>query len=103
MRLAILVGHAEWLPDSGHIVFVGKEGPGRQAVFMVARDGGDARVVHRFASEHDTPGVAISPDGHDLAFLAAAPDGFFQVFRRPLAAARGGAVAQVTTDPSHKT
>jgi Tol biopolymer transport system component len=97
------VGHAEWLPDSEHVVFVGKEGPGRQAIVMVARDGGDARVVRRVASEHDTPGLAISPDGHDIAFIAPAPDGFFQVFRSPLDAASGGAVAQVTTDPSHKT
>ena len=97
------VGHAEWLPDSGHVVFVAKEGPGRQAIFMVARDGGDARVVRRVASEHDTPGIAISPDGHDVAFIAPATDGFFQVFRRPLDAAPGGPLAQVTSDPSHKT
>ena len=97
------VGHAEWLPDSGHVVFVGKEGPGRQAIFMVARDGGDARIVHRLASEHDTPGIAVAPGGHDVAFIAPAPDGFFQVFRLPLAAAGAGALAQVTTDPSHKT
>jgi Tol biopolymer transport system component len=102
-RLDAEVGHAEWLPDNGHIVFVGKEGPGRQAIFTVARDGGDAHAVHRFASEHDTPGVAISPDGRDVAFIAPASDGFFQVFRLPLDAARGGALAQVTTDPSHKT
>jgi Tol biopolymer transport system component len=97
------VGHAEWLPDSGHVVFIGKESPGRQTIVMVARDGGDARVVHRVASEHDTPGLAISPDGRDIAFIAPAFDGFFQVFRLPLDAARGGAVAQVTQDPSHKT
>jgi len=97
------VGHAEWLPDSGHVVFVGKEGPGRQAIFTVARDGGDARVVHRMASEHDTPGLAVSPDGRDVAFIAPAPDGFFQVFRRPLGETPGGVPTQVTRDPSHKT
>jgi Tol biopolymer transport system component len=97
------VSHAEWLPDNGHLVFVGKEAPGRHAIFTVARDGGEAHAVHRFASEHDAPGLAVSPDGRDVAFIAPAPDGFFQVFRLPLGAARGGAAAQVTSDPSHKT
>jgi Tol biopolymer transport system component len=97
------VGHAEWLPDSGQVVFVGKEGPGRQAIFTVARDGGAARVVHRMASEHDNPGLAVSPDGRDIAFIAPAPDGFFQVFRLPLGETPGGVPTQVTVDPSHKT
>ena len=43
---------------------------------------------------------AVSPDGRDVAFIAPAPDGFFQVFRLPIA---GGTPVQVTTDPSHKT
>jgi Tol biopolymer transport system component len=94
------VSHAEWLPDSAHVVVISKEGPGRHVIFTVARDGGDARVVHRFASEHDTPGLTVSPDGRDVAFIAPAPDGFFQVFRMPIA---GGAPVQVTTDRSHKT
>ena len=94
------VSHAEWLPDSAHVAIVGKEGPGRHVIFTAARDGGGARVVHRFASEHDAPGLGVSPDGRDVAFIAPAPDGFFQVFRLPLA---GGAPLQVTTDPSHKT
>lgn len=94
------VGHAEWGPDSTHIVAHAKEGPGRQLIFTTTRDGGEARVVHRFASEHDTPGVAVSPDGGDVAFIAPAADGFFQVFRLPL---RGGAPVQVTRDPSNKT
>ena len=94
------VSHAEWLPDSAHVAVLGKEGPGRHVIFTVAREGGDAHVVHRFASEHDAPGLAVSPDGRSVAFIAPAPDGFFQVFRLPIA---GGAPAQVTTDPSHKT
>ena len=94
------VGHAEWLPDSTHIVVHAKEGPGRQLIFTTTRDGGEARVVHRFASEHDTPGVAVSPHGGDVAFIAPAADGFFQVFRLPLG---GGAPVQVTRDPSNKT
>ena len=74
---------------------IGKEGPGRHVIVTLARDGGDERVVHRFASEHDAPGLAVSPDGRDIAFIAPAPDGFFQVFRMPIA---GGTPVQVTTD-----
>jgi Tol biopolymer transport system component len=94
------VGHGEWLPDSAHFAIVGKEGPGRHVIFTVASQGGEARVVHRFASEHDTPGLGVSPDGRELAFIAPAPDGFFQIYRLPLA---GGTATQVTSDPSHKT
>ena len=94
------VSHAEWLPDSAHVVVISKEGPGRHVITTVGRDGGDERVVHRFATEHDTPGLAVSPDGRDIAFVAPAPDGFFQLFRMPLA---GGTPAQVTADRSNKT
>ena len=94
------VSHAEWLPDSTRVAILGKEGPGRHVIFTVARDGGEAHVVHRFPSEHDAPGLGVSPDGRDVAFIAPAPDGFFQVFRLSIA---GGAPSQVTTDPSHKT
>ena len=94
------VSHAEWLPDSDHIAVLAKEGPGRHVIYTVSRDGGQAHVVHRFESEHDAPGLAVSPDGRDVAFIAPAPDGFFQVFRMPIA---GGTPAAVTSDPSHKT
>jgi Tol biopolymer transport system component len=94
------VGHAEWLPDSAHIVADVKEGPGRHAIVVMTRAGGELRVVHRYVSEHDTPGIAISPDGRAVAFIAPAPDGFFQVFTMPLA---GGTPSQITHDPSHKT
>jgi Tol biopolymer transport system component len=94
------VSHAEWLPDSAHVAVVSKDGPGRHVIFTVARDGGVARVVHRVATEHDAPGLAVSPDGRDIAFIAPAPDGFFQVFRLPLA---GGTPVAVTSDPSNKT
>ena len=95
------MGHAEWLPDSDRIVAIAKEAPGRHAILVAARGGGAARVVHRFASEHDNPGIAVAPDGARVAFVAPAPDGFFQLFQRTLAG--GGDAAQVTTDPSHKT
>jgi Tol biopolymer transport system component len=98
--LAGEVSHAEWLADSDHLAVLVKEGPGRHAIVTVARDGGDARVAHRFASEHDAPGLAVSPDGRQVAFIAPAPDGFFQLFRMPLA---GGPAIAVTSDRSHKT
>src|SRR4051812_9878307 len=94
------VSHAEWLPDSAHIIVVSKEGPGRHVITTIGRGGGDERVVHRFATEHDAPGLAVSPDGGDIAFIAPAPDGYFQVFRLRLA---GGTPAQVTIDHSNKT
>jgi Tol biopolymer transport system component len=94
------VSHAEWLPDSAHVVVLAKEGPGRHVIVTLAREGGDERIVHRIDSEHDAPGLAVSPDGRDIAFIAPAPDGFFQVFRMPLA---GGQPARVTGDRSNKT
>ena len=94
------VSHAEWLADSARVIVIGKEAPGRHVIYSVAREGGQARVVRRLASEHDAPGLAASPDGRQVAFIEAAPDGFFQVFRMPLA---GGRPVQVTTDPSNKT
>jgi Tol biopolymer transport system component len=94
------VSHAEWLPDSAHVVVLADEGPGREVIFTVARDGGDARVVHRFMSEHHASGLAVSPDGAHVAFVAPSPDGFFQVFRLPIG---GGMPVQVTTDRTQKT
>lgn len=94
------VSHGEWLPDSAQVAVVAKEAPGRHVIVTVARDGGEARVVHRFASEHDAPGLAVAPDGREVAFIAPSPDGFFQVFRLPL---EGGSPIRVTSDPSHKT
>jgi WD40 repeat protein len=94
------VQHAEWLPDAQHVVVVGRESPGRHVIFTAAAKGGNIRVVHRFASEHDAPGLAASPDGREAAFIAPASDGFFQVFRLALA---GGEPRQITTDRSNKT
>jgi Tol biopolymer transport system component len=96
------MSHAEWLLDSLHVAGIAKEGPGRHVIFTVSREGGDAQIVHRLASEHDAPGLAVSPDGAAVAFIAPANDGFFQVFRMPLGTATA-VPTQVTTDPSHKT
>ncbi len=91
---------SEWLDPGERIGPNGKVGPGRHVIFTVARDGGSARVVHRVASEHDFPGLGVSPDGTAVAFIAPAADGFFQVHRLSI---DGGAPVQVTTDPSNKT
>jgi Tol biopolymer transport system component len=94
------ITHGEWLPDSATIVAIAKEAPGRHAILVVPAAGGAARVVHRFASEHDFPGLAVAPDGTRVAFIAPAPDGFFQVFQLPMS---GGEHVQLTGDPTHKT
>ncbi|OLC40067.1 MAG: hypothetical protein AUH43_27325 [Acidobacteria bacterium 13_1_40CM_65_14] len=94
------ISHGEWLPDSQQIVAVVKEGPGRHAIVITSPTGADLRVVRQFASEHDAPGLGVSPSGREVAFIAPASDGFFQVFRLPL---DGGEPRQVTTDPSNKT
>ena len=94
------VSHAEWLPDSAHVAVLAKEGPGRHVIYTVGREGGNAHIVHRLSSEHDAPGLAVSPDGRDVAFIAPAADGYFQVFRLPVT---GGVPVAVTKDPSHKT
>jgi Tol biopolymer transport system component len=94
------ITHAEWLPDNRTLVAIGKEGPGRHVILETSIVGGDPRIVHRFESEHDFPGLAASPDGREVAFVAPADDGFFQIFRLSLTE---GLVARITTDPSHKT
>jgi len=98
--LDIDVSHTEWTDEGNALVGIAKEGPGRHVIFTVPREGGPARVVHRLSSEHDQPGLGVSPDGRDVAFVAPAADGFFQIFRLPIA---GGAPVQVTRDPSNKT
>jgi Tol biopolymer transport system component len=92
--------HAEWRGGSDEIVAVVKEQPGQHAIVTVNAAGGAPTIVHRFGSEHDNPGLGVSPDGQDAAFVAPATDGYFQIFRIPL---RGGSPMQLTRDPSNKT
>lgn len=94
------VTHGEWLADSATLVAIAKEAPGRHVILTMPATGGPPRVVHRFATEHDFPGLGVSPDGRFAAFVAPAPDGYYQIFRMSL---DGGAPEQITTDPSHKT
>jgi Tol biopolymer transport system component len=94
------ITHGEWLPDSRTIVAIAKEAPGRHAILAAPAGGGAARVLHRFASEHDFPGLGVTADGKQIAFVAPAPDGFYQIFALPMAA---GLPQQLTTDRTHKT
>jgi Tol biopolymer transport system component len=94
------VMHAEWMPDGLRVTFVAREAAGRHVIAIAAARGGPPAIVHRVESEHDFPGVAVSPDGRFLGFVGPAPDGFYQIFRVP---ATGGAAEQLTRDPSHKT
>ena len=62
--------------------------------------GGRPFVVYRWDSEHDFSGLGVSPDGRSVTFTAPASDGYFQIFRIPIA---GGTPVQVTQDPSNKS
>ena len=95
------VEHAEWMPDGEHLV-VSTAGPSRseRAIYLVSREGGQARRMHQFKSEQRYSGVAVSPDGSLVAFVAPASDEVFQLFTVPIA---GGAARQITRDPVDKT
>jgi Tol biopolymer transport system component len=95
------MGHAEWMPNSTTVIAIAKEGPGRHVIFTVPAGGGRATVVHRVNSEHDFPGLGVSSNGRFVAFIAPAPDGFFQVFVKALGA--NTPPVQLTADRSHKT
>ena len=95
------MGHAEWMPGSNAVIAVAKEGPGRHVIFTVPVAGGAATVVHRYATEHDFPGLGVSSHGRFVAFVAPAPDGFFQVFVKAIGV--NTPPVQLTTDRSHKT
>jgi Tol biopolymer transport system component len=95
------ITHAEWLGGSAVVIGVAKEGPGRHAIFTVPVAGGQATMVHRYATEHDFSGLGVSADGKWVAFAAPANDGFYQIFKK--ATDSDASPIQVTTDPSHKT
>jgi len=94
------VDQVEWAPGSDSIVFSAAEGHDQRAIYVVAREGGVPRLVHRFTSEQQFSGVGVSPDFKWVAFIAPASDGHFQVFSVPSA---GGTPTQVTFDPTDKT
>ena len=98
------VDAVEWSATSDSLVFTvsGGEGEGlaRRAIYVVAREGGKPRLVHRYTSEQNFPGLGVSPDFRWVAYIAPGADGHFQVFRVPVA---GGTPTQVTFDPTDKT
>lgn len=83
------------------MIGIAKEGPGRHAIITVPVNGGTPHVVHRFATEHDFPGLGVSPDGRWVAFVAPAPDGYYQIFKKAIVGESNA--MQVTSDPSNKT
>ena len=94
------ITHAEWLGNDA-VVAIAKEAPGRHAILSMPIAGGEPRMIHRFATEHDFAGLGVSPDGKYLAFTAPAGDGYYQIFKITIA---GDATPiQLTTDPSNKT
>ena len=95
------MGHAEWMPNSDTVIAIAKEGPGRHVIFTVPAGGGRATLVHRISTEHDFPGLGVSSNGRFVAFVAPAPDGFFQIFVKTIGAPTPA--VQLTTDRSHKT
>ena len=94
------ITHGEWLPDNATVVAVGKERPGTHVILSAPVRGGPARLIYRFASEHDFPGLGVTTTGTHVAFVAPAADGFYQIFSLPVV---GGAPRQVTFDRTHKT
>ena len=94
------IDQVEWAPGSDSIVFSAAEGQDQRAIYVVARDGGPARLIHRFTSEQQFSGIGVSPDFAWVAFIAPANDGHLQVFR---VSTSGGTPTQVTFDPTDKT
>jgi len=92
------VDAVEWLTADTLVLLAGQGD--HRAIYTASRDGGTARVIHRFTSEQQFSGLGVSTTGRWVAFVAPGADGHFQVFRVPIA---GGAPKQVTTDPTDKT
>jgi len=94
------VDAVEWSAASDSLAFTVSEGRDQRAIYVAAREGGTPRLVHRYTSEHNFPGLGVSPDFRWMAFIAPGTDGHFQVFRVPVS---GGTPTQVTFDPTDKT
>lgn len=94
------ITHAEWAPDSEHIVFQAYRYPDQQAFCSVPRSGGRPACFYNFTSEQRTSGFGLSPDGKSVAYVAPARDGYMQLYRLPFG---GGEPKQLTFDPSNKT
>ena len=91
---------AEWADSGETLLFESAEAVGRKSLWTVSREGGKPTRFHEFGSDQIHSGIGVSPDGRWAAYIDRAGDGFFQVFRVPLA---GGDPEQLTSDPTHKT
>ena len=91
--------HAEWAGNDT-IVFDAITALGRKELYAVSRGGGRPRLIHRYESDEVYAGIATSPDGRWVTYVAPAGDGHYQLFRVPVA---GGAPRQLTFDPTDKT
>lgn len=60
-----------WSPDGRHIAFV-SDRSGRGNVYVMRRDGGEARAVTAYDNS-DVVGLSWSPDGRSIAFLMSEP------------------------------
>ena len=94
------VGLAEWGNDGDLLVVEAAEAIGRKSIWSVDSDGGTPRRIHSFGSDQVTSGIGVSHDRRWVAYVDLAPDGYYQIFRVPVA---GGAPEQLTHDPSNKT
>lgn len=95
------ITHAEWLGGNSAVIAIAEEGPGRHAIITLPIAGGSPRIVHRYATEHDFPGLGVSPDGRFVAFVAPAADGYYQIFKKAIAGELHP--VQLTSDPSNKS
>jgi len=94
------MGHAEWLGNNA-VIAVAKDRPGGHVILTLPIAGGAPKIVHRYATEHDFSGLAVSPDGRAFAYAAPASDGHYQIFRKTMTG--DSAPVQVTSDSSNKT
>ncbi len=63
------VSHLAWTPDGQHVAFVAKrEGDAHPALYMIPRDGGEARRA--LTLEAGIRGFSLAPDGRRVALLA---------------------------------
>ena len=91
----------DWSPDSRRLVVAGNAEPEADLqrelnLYLVDLQANLLRLGGGFYLSSPI----WSPKGDQIAFIAPAPDGFFQVYRLPIS---GGVPVIVTTDPSHKT
>ena len=94
------VGLAEWGNEGDLLVFEAAEAIGRKSIWSVGTGGGEPRRIHSFGSDQVTSGIGVSHDRRWVAYVDRASDGYYQIFRVPLA---GGFPEQLTHDPSNKT